>query len=77
MVAPEYEYSTAHGRHLRNERRHGAKIAVLPIGSFEQHGDHLPLTTDTVVASLIAQRIATDYDLFLLPPITLPRSHRA
>ncbi|MGW2376875.1 creatininase family protein [Kitasatospora sp. NPDC001683] len=58
-----------------DERRRGAKVAVLPVGSFEQHGDHLPLTTDTVVASLIAQRIATDYDLFLLPPITLSCSH--
>ncbi|MFH8383568.1 creatininase family protein [Kitasatospora sp. NPDC018058] len=58
-----------------DERQRGAKVAVLPVGSFEQHGDHLPLTTDTVVASLIAQRIATDYDLFLLPPITLSCSH--
>ncbi|MFF2116272.1 creatininase family protein [Kitasatospora sp. NPDC058184] len=58
-----------------DERRRGAKIAVLPVGSFEQHGDHLPLTTDTVVASLIAHRIATDYDLFLLPPITVSCSH--
>ncbi|MER7772115.1 creatininase family protein [Kitasatospora sp. NPDC096140] len=58
-----------------DERRRGAKIAVLPVGSFEQHGDHLPLTTDTIVASLIAQRIATDHDLFLLPPITLSCSH--
>ncbi|MFE4973093.1 creatininase family protein [Kitasatospora sp. NPDC056651] len=58
-----------------DERRRGAKVAVLPVGSFEQHGDHLPLTTDTVVASLIAQRIATDYDLFLLPPVTVSCSH--
>ncbi|MEU3568318.1 creatininase family protein [Kitasatospora sp. NPDC036755] len=58
-----------------DERRRGAKIAVLPVGSFEQHGDHLPLITDTVVASLIAHRIATDYDLFLLPPVTLSCSH--
>ncbi|GAB7183434.1 creatinine amidohydrolase/Fe(II)-dependent FAPy formamide hydrolase [Kitasatospora sp. Ki12] len=58
-----------------DERRRGAKVAVLPVGSFEQHGDHLPLTTDTVVASLIAQRIAADYDLFLLPPITVSCSH--
>lgn len=48
---------------------------MLPVGSFEQHGDHLPLTTDTVVAKLIAQLIATDYDLFLLPPVTLSCSH--
>ncbi|MEV7360059.1 creatininase family protein [Kitasatospora sp. NPDC091276] len=58
-----------------DERRRGAKIAVLPVGSFEQHGDHLPLTTDTVVAGLIAQRIAADYGLLLLPPITVSCSH--
>ncbi|GAA0662474.1 creatininase family protein [Kitasatospora atroaurantiaca] len=58
-----------------DERRRGSKVAVLPIGSFEQHGAHLPLTTDTVIASVIAQRIATDYDLFLLPPITMACSH--
>ncbi|MFJ3215055.1 creatininase family protein [Kitasatospora sp. NPDC086801] len=58
-----------------DERRRGAKIAVLPVGSFEQHGDHLPLTTDTIVAGLIAQRIAADYGLFLLPPITVSCSH--
>ena len=51
------------------------KIAVLPIGSFEQHGGILPLATDTVVAQLIAERIASDYDLFLLPPVTISCSH--
>ncbi|MFF1905398.1 creatininase family protein [Kitasatospora sp. NPDC058218] len=58
-----------------DEGRRGARIAVLPVGSFEQHGAHLPLATDTVVAGLIAQRIAADYDLFLLPPVTLSCSH--
>lgn len=50
-------------------------IAVLPIGSFEQHGSVLPLTTDTIVAQLIAERIAQDYGLFLLPPMTVSCSH--
>jgi creatinine amidohydrolase len=52
-----------------------ARIAVLPVGSFEQHGEHLPLITDTVVACLVAGRVAADYDLFLLPPITISCSH--
>ncbi|OPC82460.1 creatinine amidohydrolase [Embleya scabrispora] len=51
------------------------RVAVLPVGSFEQHGDHLPLTTDTVIACLIARRIADDHGLFLLPPITISCSH--
>ncbi|MET9291579.1 creatininase family protein [Streptomyces sp. NPDC003077] len=58
-----------------DEHRRGAVVAVLPIGSFEQHGKHLPLVTDTLVACLIAHRIATDHGLFLLPPLTLSCSH--
>lgn len=53
----------------------GARIAVLPVGSFEQHGDHLPLITDTVIACLIAQRLAGRYPLLLLPPVTISCSH--
>jgi creatinine amidohydrolase len=58
-----------------DERRRNANVAVLPIGSFEQHGDFLPLTTDTIVACAVAERIAQDHDLFLLPPITISCSH--
>jgi creatinine amidohydrolase len=58
-----------------DEHRRAATVAVQPVGSFEQHGDFLPLATDTLVASLIAQRIAADYELFLLPPLTLSCSH--
>jgi creatinine amidohydrolase len=59
----------------RDERERSAPVAVLPIGSFEQHGPFLPLSTDTVIASVIAQRVSTDYRLFLLPPITMSCSH--
>ena len=56
-------------------RAAGAAVAVLPVGSFEQHGPHLPLTTDTLIACLIAREIAATYSLFLLPPITISCSH--
>ncbi|MFH8751217.1 creatininase family protein [Streptomyces rimosus] len=58
-----------------DERRKGPTIAVLPVGSFEQHGAHLPLTTDTAIACMIAKRIADDHGLFLLPPIAVSCSH--
>lgn len=58
-----------------DEARRNARVAVLPVGSFEQHGDHLPLATDTVIACVIAARIAETYDLLLLPPITISCSH--
>ncbi|MGH3547292.1 MAG: creatininase family protein, partial [Pseudonocardiaceae bacterium] len=53
----------------------GATVAMLPVGSFEQHGDHLPLTTDTIVACVIANRLATTYTALLLPPVTISCSH--
>jgi creatinine amidohydrolase len=45
------------------------------VGSFEQHGRHLPLATDTIVACAVAEVVATRYDLLLLPPITFSCSH--
>ncbi|MEV7989516.1 creatininase family protein [Micromonospora sp. NPDC085948] len=50
-------------------------VAVLPIGSFEQHGSHLPLATDTLIASAIATSIAARYNVLVLPPITVSCSH--
>jgi creatinine amidohydrolase len=47
----------------------------LPVGSFERHGDFLPLITDTIVAGVIAGRLSADYGLLLLPPVTLSCSH--
>ncbi|MEU2684817.1 mycofactocin biosynthesis peptidyl-dipeptidase MftE [Streptomyces hygroscopicus] len=34
-------------------------LVLLPLGSCEQHGPHLPLDTDTAVASAVAERAAT------------------
>ena len=33
------------------------KVVVLPLGSFEQHGPHLPLTTDTDLVTAIARKV--------------------
>lgn len=48
-----------------------ADVAVLPIGSLEQHGSHLPLVTDTVIACTIAQEVAAAHPVQLLPPVTI------
>jgi len=34
-----------------------SKIVLLPLGSFEQHGSHLPLTTDTDLVTAIARAV--------------------
>jgi creatinine amidohydrolase len=52
-----------------------ADIAVLPVGSFEQHGAYLPLATDTIVACAIAKEISQRYAVRVLPPVTMSCSH--
>jgi len=45
-------------------------IVILPIGSFEQHGPHLPLITDTKLAIEICNLISQEVeDTYVLPPI--------
>ena len=52
----------------------GESILCLPIGSTEQHGPHLPLGTDTIIAerfaAAIAGHVASRHQVWLLP--TLP-----
>jgi creatinine amidohydrolase len=58
-----------------DERDRQARVAVLPVGSFEQHGPYLPLATDTVIACTIAREIAAAYPVLHLPPVTISCSH--
>lgn len=41
-------------------------IAVLPFGSVEQHGPHLPNGTDTIAAELVAEGVAERLDSLLV-----------
>lgn len=52
-----------------------AAVAVLPVGSFEQHGPYLPLATDTLIACAIAKEIVDGYPVRRLPPLTISCSH--
>lgn len=50
-------------------------VAILPVGSHEQHGPHLPLATDTIIASTVARALSSAYPVLELPPITMSCSH--
>ncbi len=43
--------------------------AIVPLGSLEQHGDHLPFSTDTIIVEYLSKIIANNVDAFLLPSI--------
>ena len=46
----------------------GRPLLVVPLGSVEQHGPHLPLATDTAVAGAVAEAAADRLDGALLAP---------
>ena len=43
-------------------------LVVVPLGSVEQHGRHLPLATDTVVAQAVAEDVVPSLDGAVLAP---------
>ncbi|RBY76560.1 mycofactocin biosynthesis peptidyl-dipeptidase MftE [Blastococcus sp. TF02-09] len=45
-----------------------AALLVVPLGSVEQHGHHLPMGTDTAVAAAVARAALPDLDGALLAP---------
>lgn len=51
-------------------------VLLVPVGSFEQHGPHLPLDTDTLIAVSLT-RVAQErlpFDTMIGPPITVTAS---
>lgn len=46
----------------------GAATLLVPLGSTEQHGPHLPLSTDTLVAVAVAEALADRRDDVVLAP---------
>jgi creatinine amidohydrolase len=58
-----------------DEEARATRNAILPVGSFEQHGNFLPLITDTAIACAISSEIVNTYGVLMLPPITISCSH--
>jgi mycofactocin precursor peptide peptidase len=51
------------------------RVLVVPVGSLEQHGPHLPLDTDTRIAVAVAQRACVGRgDVALAPAIGIGAS---
>ncbi|HXV45648.1 MAG TPA: creatininase family protein [Nitrososphaera sp.] len=46
------------------------RLAIIPVGSLEQHGSHLPVSTDSLIAEYIARLAAEEVGAFVLPVIS-------
>ena len=47
------------------------ELAILPVGSLEQHGPHLPVMTDWAIATELGRRVAELTGGFLLPALPI------
>ena len=43
---------------------------IIPVGSLEQHGAHLPITTDSDIVTEIASRLAKKCSFIVFPTIS-------
>lgn len=65
-------------RHTTDELRAEAPdLAIVPIGSIEQHGRHLPLGSDWIAAEHVAQAVGERLNAYVLPglPYSCSREH--
>ena len=51
--------------HLKRNDSRG----LVPVGSLEQHGPHLPVATDLIIAEYVTKHIAKRIGSFVFPPI--------
>ena len=55
---------------LRKRIKKKKQIAIIPVGSIEQHGPHLPISTDSDIVTEIAFRLSEKINGLLLPTIS-------
>ena len=55
---------------LRKSIKKKKQVAVIPIGSIEQHGPHLPVSTDSDIVTEVAKRLSEKKGYLLLPTLT-------
>lgn len=55
---------------LRKIIKKKKQVAVIPVGSIEQHGPHLPISTDSDIVTEIAKRLSERKNYLRLPTLT-------
>jgi creatinine amidohydrolase len=59
------------GLYITKDQISNYRIAILPLGSYEQHGPHMCMAADTILANYISELASKEFDekILLLPPI--------
>jgi creatinine amidohydrolase len=52
-----------------HEIENNKRRIIIPLGAIEQHGPHLPITTDTIIAEYLANQISKKISSYILPTI--------
>lgn len=60
----EYATMTEFKKYLKK-----TKTIIFPFGTVEEHGNHLPLNTDTLIIYEILKRVIKKREVFLAPPV--------
>ncbi|MBV8816964.1 MAG: creatininase family protein, partial [Acidobacteriaceae bacterium] len=70
MANSKYRYEEFTWPEIR-EAVAGQRVAVLPVGTIEQHGPHLPLVTDVMTAAEMSRRAVAEIpdEAVLLPAV--------
>ena len=55
---------------LRKKIKRKKQIAIIPVGSIEQHGPHLPISTDSDIVTEVALKLSEKINGLLLPTIS-------
>lgn len=78
MVGSSREFGDLHWTQI-TERLDQHSVLIQPMGAIEQHGPHLPINTDQVIADAVAravvERFGDELDLWLLPTMAYTKSN--
>lgn len=66
MVNVNDQYDPQLRKLLKNKKH----VAIIPVGSIEQHGPHLPITTDSEIVTAVAKHLSERENFLLLPTVT-------